>query len=59
MATEIFCASIHTLKLVLAEKNQLKCIDNTIITLLYNQVLNKIKIVVRISSRAVVIMMKI
>ena len=33
MATEIFCASIHTLKLALAEKNQLKCIDNTIITL--------------------------
>ena len=32
MATEIFCASIHTLKLALAEKNQLKCIDNTIIS---------------------------
>ena len=27
MATEIFCASIHTLKLALAEKSQLKCID--------------------------------
>ena len=36
MATEIFCASIHTLKLALAEKNQLKCIDNTIITLYSN-----------------------
>ena len=29
MATEIFCASIHTLKLALAEKTRLKCIDNT------------------------------
>ena len=28
MATKIFCASIHTLKLALAEKNRLKCIDN-------------------------------
>ena len=28
-----FCASIHTLKLALAEKNQLKCIDYTVITL--------------------------
>ena len=28
MATEIFCTSIHTLKLALAEKIQLKCIDN-------------------------------
>ena len=36
MATEIFCASIHTLKLALAEKNWLKCIDNTIIT--YNNI---------------------
>ena len=33
MATETFCTSIHTLKLALAEKNLLKCIDNTIITL--------------------------
>ena len=33
MATESFYVSIHTLKLALAEKNLLKCIDNTIITL--------------------------
>ena len=33
MATENFCALIHTLKLALAEKNGLKCIDYTIITL--------------------------
>ena len=33
MVTENFCASIHTLKLALAEKNQLKYIDNTMITL--------------------------
>ena len=30
---EIFCALMHTFKLALAEKNRLKCIDNTIITL--------------------------
>ena len=29
MVTKIFCISIHTLKLALAVKNQLKCIDNT------------------------------
>ena len=33
MVTENFCTSIHTLKLALAEKNRLKCIDYTIITL--------------------------
>ena len=33
MVTENFCALIHTLKLALAEKNQLKGIDYTIITL--------------------------
>ena len=32
MVTELFCASIHTLKQALAKKNQLKCIDNTIVT---------------------------
>ena len=43
MATEIFCASIHTLKLALAKKNRLKCIDNTIITLIIT-ILNEVKI---------------
>ena len=33
MVTEIFDTSIHILKLALAEKNHLKCVDNTIITL--------------------------
>ena len=34
IATKIFCTSIHTLKLALAEKNWLKCIGNNIITIL-------------------------
>ena len=33
MASEFFCALIHTLKLALAEKNGFKCIDYTILTL--------------------------
>ena len=39
MATKLFCALIHTLKQALVEKNQFKCIDNTIIT-----ILNEVKI---------------
>ena len=41
-AFEIFCASIHTLKLALAEKNQLKCIDNTMNNII--TILNEVKI---------------
>ena len=43
MATKIFCASTHTLKLALAEKNRLKCIDNTIIRNIITT-LNEVKI---------------